>query len=170
MTQNGAEEYVTGTAERTHQARTTRWHPQRSDLRYAFAESIELVDLKSGKRIGGVTSNLSNGGCHVRTSAVVTPGTRVKVTVKHHGAIFQSEAKVLYMVGKHGMGISFQDVQPAERATIKQWLLDLSRKEREQRARESTDSTRNQNILLVSCVVAIEASIAGALAWFGVLR
>ncbi len=159
-----------GSAQQTDQARTTRWHPQRSDLRYAFAESIELVDVKSGKQIGAVTSNLSRGGCHVRTSTVLTPGTRVKVMVKHHGTIFQSEAKVLYMVEKHGMGISFQDVQPAERARIKQWLLELSRKEREQRARQNADSMRNQNILLVSCVVAIEASIAGALAWFGVPR
>lgn len=152
-----------GTAQRTDPARTARWHPQRSGLRYAFVESIELVDMKSGKQIRGVTSNLSRYGCHVRTSTAFIPGTRVKVTITHQGTSFQSEANVVYTVEKHSMGICFQSIPTAERVTIKQWLSDLSRKEFEQRARGS-----DQNTLLVSCVVVIAASIAGALAWFGV--
>ena len=157
-----------GTAQRTSPARTARWHPQRSGLRYAFVESIELVDVKFDKQIRGITSNLSRYGCHVRTSTAFIPGTRVKVTITHQGTIFQSEANVMYTLGKHSMGICFQNVPTAERAMIKQWLLDLSRKEFEQRTRGSTriDSASNQNTFLVSCVVATAASIAGALAWF----
>jgi hypothetical protein len=87
---------VTGTSQRTDPARTARWHPQRSGLRYAFEESIELVDMKSGKKIRGVTTNLSRYGCHVRTRTAFIPGTRVKVTITHQGPIFQSEANVVY--------------------------------------------------------------------------
>ena len=83
---------------------TGGWHPQRSRLRYSFVATIEVVDPKSGKQIISRTSNLSAYGCHVGTDMPFPPGTRIKVTIRHRGIMFQSEGRVSHSITGAGIG------------------------------------------------------------------
>ena len=74
-------------------AETGARYPERSGLRYSFVATIEIemIDPKSGKQITSTTSNLSAHGCHVRTDTPFHPGTKIKVTIRHRGRMFQSD-------------------------------------------------------------------------------
>jgi hypothetical protein len=146
-------------------------YPQRSDLRYRFVAAVELVDPQSGKQIVSATSNLSRYGCHVRTAAPFFPGTPVKIKITHGGGVFQSGGTVAYTIQGEGMGIHFGDVASEVRVLLKEWLQELSAKEFEFRLRETPrpriNLSREEKIVLVSCVLGLAAVIAAAVAWLG---
>src|SRR5205085_10569036 len=62
-------------------------------FRYPFAAEAEILDLKSGTRLSGMTSDLSLGGCFVCTRRPLEVGTRVHLTLKYknHSAIMLAE-------------------------------------------------------------------------------
>src|SRR5260370_4223085 len=54
---------------------------RRYSIRYPFAADAEMLELKSGSRVSGVTSDLSLGGCFVCTPPTPEAGARVRVTL-----------------------------------------------------------------------------------------
>jgi hypothetical protein len=48
---------------------------RRYTMRYPFSADAEILSLKSGTRVGGVTSDLSLGGCFVCTRLSLEIGT-----------------------------------------------------------------------------------------------
>ncbi len=55
---------------------------RRYAIRFPFASDAELIDLASGARIEGVTSDLSLGGCFVCTSRPFAVNGRTRITLK----------------------------------------------------------------------------------------
>lgn len=149
-----------------HAAKTDTWYPQRSGLRYDFVATVKVVDSKSGKQIVSTTSNLSRYGCYVRTGTPFQPGARVKVTIKHEGATFESDGEVVYAIPGAGMGLRFENSENAEQVALNRWLVLISH-EVVERVREST---WKQKIVLVLCIVALAAFVGSILLWAGVLR
>ncbi len=94
---------------------TGNWHPRRSDLRYTFIATIEVIDANSGRQIVSATSNLSRYGCHVTTITPFLPGTSVKLTIKHQGITVECAGKVVYAISGEGMGVHFEKVGIADR-------------------------------------------------------
>lgn len=119
----------------------------------------------SGKRIWGLTSNVSNCGCRVTVATTFIPATQLKITIEHQGTIFQSDATVVYTVANQAMGMRFQDVRDRERPIIEQWIVELTRRESQQGAQ----TAEKRNVVVAGSVIAL-ASLAGALAWFRSLR
>jgi len=148
-------------------ARTKNTPYQRSTPRHDFSASVKVSDPKSGKQIVSVTANLSRSGCHVRTITPFRPRTRVKVTIKHHGATFESDGVVIYAIPGAGMGLHFENSDNADFA-LEKWLA-LVGNEVIGRMRERATS-RKQIIVLVLCAVTLVAMVAGLLIWSGVLR
>lgn len=56
---------------------------RRFSVRYPFAAEAEILDLKSGIRLSGVTSDLSLGGCFICTHRSLEVGARVHLTLKY---------------------------------------------------------------------------------------
>src|SRR5229473_7170812 len=54
---------------------------RRYSIRYPFAADVEMLELKSGRRVGGVTSDLSLGGCFVCARRTLEVGARVRGTL-----------------------------------------------------------------------------------------
>jgi hypothetical protein len=146
-------------------------YPRRSDLRYSFVAKIEVTD-SSGKQIVAVTSNLSRYGCHVPTTTPFLPGTSVKLRIKRDRTTFESEGKVVYAFSGSGMGIHFGNVPVGERVVLKEWLVQVSAAELEQRLRQSREanpSTLQKIIVLSALIVVLVATLALTLLWFGLL-
>lgn len=58
---------------------------RRYAIRYPFAAFSEMLELESGARVSGVTSDLSPGGCFVCARRPLKIGARVRGTLMHNG-------------------------------------------------------------------------------------
>src|SRR5258707_13617774 len=54
---------------------------RRHCIRYPFAANVELLDLESGAKAEGVTSDISMGGTFVCTSRPLPSNARVRMTL-----------------------------------------------------------------------------------------
>jgi hypothetical protein len=105
----------------------TSLRDRRYAIRYPFAADAEILDLESGARSDGVTSDISLGGCFVCTSKPLPLKTRTRVTLERKGEHIQALAMVRIVKPKIGMGLEFLDLEPASSGTLKRWLDQLRR-------------------------------------------
>ena len=102
---------------------------RRYAIRYPFAADAEVLDLESGSRSEGVTSDLSLGGCFLCTSKPLAVRSRTRVTLTRKGESVQALAMVRIVKPKIGMGLEFIDLEPASVAILTRWL-DILRRDR----------------------------------------
>ncbi|MGB6598529.1 MAG: PilZ domain-containing protein [Candidatus Acidiferrum sp.] len=100
---------------------------RRYAIRYPFAADAEVLDLESGARSEGVTSDLSLGGCFVCTSKPLPVKSRTRVTLQRKGESVEALATVRIVKPKIGMGLEFIDLEPASIAILTRWLDHLRR-------------------------------------------
>jgi PilZ domain len=100
---------------------------RRYAIRYPFAADAEVLDLESGSRSEGVTSDLSLGGCFLCTSKPLAVRSRTRVTLTRKGESVQALAMVRIVKPKIGMGLEFIDLEPASVAILTRWLDNLRR-------------------------------------------
>jgi len=102
---------------------------RRYAIRFPFAADAEVLDLESGARCEGVTSDISLGGCFVCTSKPLAVKSRARVTLGRKGESIQALALVRIVKPRIGMGLEFIDVEPTCIPTLNRWL-ELLRRER----------------------------------------
>jgi hypothetical protein len=107
--------------------RKTSVRDRRYAIRYPFAADAEVLDLESGARSEGVTSDLSLGGCFVCTSKPLPVKSRTRVTLQRKGESVEALATVRIVKPKIGMGLEFIDLEPASIAILTRWLDHLRR-------------------------------------------
>ncbi|HKV23993.1 MAG TPA: PilZ domain-containing protein [Candidatus Acidoferrum sp.] len=100
---------------------------RRYAIRYPFAADVEYLDLESGVRAEGVTSDLSLGGCFVCTAKPLHVKSRCRVTLKRKTEIVEALAMVRIVKPRIGMGLEFIDVEPASISILTRWLETLRR-------------------------------------------
>ena len=100
---------------------------RRYAIRYPFAADVEVIDLESGARADGVTSDLSMGGCFVCTSRPLAVGARVRLTLNRKDQSVEALAVVRIVKPRIGMGIEFIDLDAAHTQTLSRWLDQLRR-------------------------------------------
>ncbi len=100
---------------------------RRYAIRYPFAADAEVLDLESGARSDGVTSDLSLGGCFICTSKPLPVKSRTRVTLKRKDENVEALATVRIVKPKIGMGLEFIDLEPASVAVLTRWLDHLRR-------------------------------------------
>lgn len=100
---------------------------RRYAIRYPFAADTIVLDLESGARSEGVTSDLSLGGCFICTSKPFVVKTRARVTLTYKGENVEALAMVRIVKPRIGMGLEFIDVEPASTAIFSRWLEQLRR-------------------------------------------
>ena len=111
------------------EAKKASLRDRRYAIRYPFAADVVVLDLESGARSEGVTSDLSLGGCFVCTSKPLPAKTRARVTLKRKEELVEGLAMVRIVKPRVGMGIEFIDVEPACIPTLNRWL-ELLRRDR----------------------------------------
>ncbi len=98
---------------------------RRYSIRYPFAAEVEMLELKSGSRVNGVTSALSLGECFVCARHTLEVGARVRGTLTHEAQQVKTLAVVRVVKPQVGMGIKFLDIDPDSNATLLAWIENL---------------------------------------------
>jgi hypothetical protein len=91
-------------------------------VRFPFAAELRATELNSGREVWGETTNLSKGGCYVRTSQSFPQGTLLSVEIKKNGVRFVTDARVAYTLEHEGMGLSFLNIPANQLPTLDAWL------------------------------------------------
>lgn len=100
---------------------------RRYAIRYPFAADAELLDLESGTKAEGVTSDLSLGGCFICTSKMLPLKARLRVTLSYKGQTVEALGAVRIVKLRIGMGVEFLDMEPAHQTILTRWIDQLRR-------------------------------------------
>jgi len=100
---------------------------RRYAIRYPFAADAEVLDLESGVRSDGITSDLSLGGCFVCTSKPLAVKSRTRVTLTRKGESVEALAMVRIVKPRIGMGLEFIDIESTSNSVLTRWLEQLRR-------------------------------------------
>jgi hypothetical protein len=91
--------------------------------RYPFAASIDLVDMASETETREQTTDLSVFGCQVTAQKPLAAGTKVRLRIIHHGAIFAAQGQVAN-VRRNSMGVVFSKMEQKDQAVLERWLAE----------------------------------------------
>ena len=97
---------------------------QRYTVRYSFAVTAEILELETGSRLRGVTSDLSLRGCFVRTTSHLEVRARVRLTL----ATKKQKVEILAAIrraAQTGMGLEFLDIDAVSNAILLSWIENL---------------------------------------------
>ena len=84
-----------------------------------FAESL---DLETGLRASGKTTDISFGGCFIRTSRPLPPGSRMRLWLAKNKRTIEVLARVRSVKPGIGMGIEFVDLESAAYVVLQSWF------------------------------------------------
>ena len=96
-------------------------------IRYPFAADVVVLDLESGQRSEGVTSDLSIGGIFVCTSKPLPSNTRIRVTLTRKEQKVEALGMVRIVKPRIGMGVEFIDVDSPYDEVLARWVDQLSK-------------------------------------------
>ena len=77
----------------------------------------------------GILTNLSLGGCYVETSALLLPGTQVKLTFSVENVSLSLQSEVVRMDMGIGAALKFCDVSHESRVSLQRMLDQLAKSE-----------------------------------------
>lgn len=109
------------------QGRNISVRDRRYCIRYPFAADAEMLDLESGSRTEGVTSDISMGGAFVCTSKPLASNARLRITLKWRSEKVEALAVVRIVKPRIGMGMEFMDVESPHHETLRRWVDQLRR-------------------------------------------
>jgi hypothetical protein len=107
--------------------------------RLAFAAEIRATELNSGSEVWGETTNLSRGGCYVRTSQAFPQDTLLSLEIRYEGMTFLSDARVAYGAAREGMGLAFLNVPASQLRILENWLSSAAAKQPSRATRGTTE-------------------------------
>jgi hypothetical protein len=96
-------------------------------IRYPFAADVVILDLETGTKSEGVTSDLSMGGIFVCTSKPLPSNTRVRVTLTRKDQKLEALGTVRIVKLRIGMGIEFLDLEQPHYGVLRRWVEQLSK-------------------------------------------
>ena len=96
-------------------------------IRYPFAADVVVLDLESGQRSEGVSSDLSIGGIFVCTSKPLPSNTRIRITLTRKDQKVEALGMVRIVKPRIGMGVEFIDVDSPYDEVLARWVDQLSK-------------------------------------------
>jgi hypothetical protein len=100
---------------------------RRYSIRYPLAADAEMIDLETGGRTEGVTSDLSLGGAFVCTSKPLPSNSRIRMTLTRKDQKLEALAVVRIVKPRIGMGIEFIEVEPPHDGVLARWVEQVSK-------------------------------------------
>jgi hypothetical protein len=97
----------------------------RAVRRCPFVASAEVTELSSGTRLSARTSEVGLGGCYVDALNPFAVGAEVNLRIVRDQGAFEAKAKVVYSDPSFGMGMSFTEIAPEQRAILENWLEEM---------------------------------------------
>jgi PilZ domain len=99
---------------------------RRCSDRHMFTASADIVELASGARFSTRTTDLGPGGCFIDTTNPFSVGSKVQLLLRKGKTEFQTHGVVVYSQNGLGMGIAFNEVNPAQQAALQLWLAEIT--------------------------------------------
>ena len=100
---------------------------RRYSIRYPFAADAELLDLESGARTSGVTSDISMGGAFICTSKPFPSNARVRITMTRKDQKVEALGVVRIVKPRIGMGIEFIDLESRHLEVLRRWVEQVTK-------------------------------------------
>ena len=97
---------------------------RRTQPRYRFTATAELVDENAGTRVDARIADISQRGCYAETGSPFPLGTEMNMVISKGADCFAVSARVVYSSVK-GMGLAFSDVTDEQVQTLEKWLGPL---------------------------------------------
>jgi hypothetical protein len=99
---------------------------RRSEPRYQFTASVELVEIKTGLKAKARVSDLGRGGCYIDINSPSPLGTALKIKISKETKSFEAQGKVTYSLPGMGMGLMFTKVDPKQTKTLERWIGEIT--------------------------------------------
>lgn len=99
---------------------------RRGARRQPFIATTEVIDVRTGGRILARTADLSTAGCYIDTLNPLPLDSIVRLQIHKEKATVEFRAKVTSCHPGSGMGLVFEGITTAQRATLAQWLRNQS--------------------------------------------
>jgi hypothetical protein len=99
---------------------------RRHHLRFPFSATVEVIEIKSGTKVTGRTSDLGLGGCYVDTLSPFPVGTETKIRILRENESFEAQARVVYSLLGMGMGLAFVSAHAKQIRLFQRWLQEIS--------------------------------------------
>ncbi len=96
---------------------------RRTSRRYQLTLAVEVVELVSGTRLTGRTTDVCTGGCFMDSLIPLPVGSHVRVFLIKSGQEVHADGIVTYSQPGLGMGILFTNLIPEHRPLLDSWLL-----------------------------------------------
>jgi hypothetical protein len=84
-----------------------------------------MLDLESGAKAVGVTSDISMGGAFISTSRPFALNARMRITLKRKDQRVEALAVVRIVKPRIGMGVEFMDVEAPYNDGLFRWVEQL---------------------------------------------
>jgi len=98
---------------------------RRQHKRHALSATAEVVDMASGARLNTRVADMNKGGCYLDMLNPLPIGFNVRVRIRSDGAELTCVAVVRDSQPGMGMGVSFKDLDDAQKALIERWIEKL---------------------------------------------
>jgi len=96
--------------------------PKRRAARYPFTASATIQEVSADKNVTGVTTDLSEGGCCVRSTEIFLRGTKIALEIVKDGIAMSTPAIVAFGLPPNVMGLTFGELSPENRTILGRWL------------------------------------------------
>jgi hypothetical protein len=101
---------------------------RRYTIRYPFAADAELIEMETGKRVTGVTSDVSLGGCFICTSKSLPSNSRARLRLTRKNEVLDTLVIVRIVKPRIGLGVEFFDLEPPNDRVLANWIESLQRR------------------------------------------
>ncbi len=97
-------------------------YDRRYAIRIPISAEAEIMNLETGTRLKGDTTDISLGGCFVTTERPLSRGCRVRAFLNHKNERIEVLAVVRTVKEREGMGIEFLDLDETAHAILRRWV------------------------------------------------
>ena len=99
---------------------------RRTDPRYMFIATAEIIEPASDTHISGRVSEISRKGCYVDLLNTLPKDTPIRVQITTDHGKFECAGFVIYVQDRMGMGVAFVNPPNDQQAILDGWLADLA--------------------------------------------
>jgi hypothetical protein len=100
---------------------------RRYSIRYPFAADVEMLDMESGTKVEGVTSDISMGGVFICTSKPFPSNAKIRMTLRRKDQKVEALGVVRIVKPRIGMGIEFIDLESQYVEILRRWVVQLGK-------------------------------------------
>jgi len=99
---------------------------RRRDPRYPLVAEARVTDIGSGAEFKIRISDLSISGCYLDFPNPLPDGTEIIIKISRDDGVFETNAKVVFVLPRMGMGVHFTNTKPTQQAILARWISQIA--------------------------------------------